>query len=161
MFLNRGRLLLLNNANINLVFGLNKKMSIPVLNRGVIRFFGSHEHAQHGVEGEHGHSGHDDHGHHEITGEVDLSKVYVKVNAEEKPFVSLTGIKSVQEKVTGAIGGGMRARNATTPIGIPLITSSKIYHRDLADVFNEDNPYFHPEPYGYLVSDDVSKIFII
>jgi hypothetical protein len=48
-----------------------------------------------------------------------------------------------------------KAMNEITPISIPLITRSRVYFKDLADVSYEENPYFHPEPYGYLISDDV------
>ncbi len=54
-----------------------------------------------------------------------------------------------------------KANKQITPITVPLITRSRVYFKDLSDVPYEENPYFHPEPYGYLVSDDVNEIFYI
>jgi hypothetical protein len=43
-------------------------------------------------------------------------------------------------------------------LAIPLIHQSRRVHRGgLSGVPQEENPYFHPEPYGYLFHDDVRK----
>lgn len=59
------------------------------------------------------------------------------------------------------IEGTGKAYNSITPIAIPLLTRNRRNYRRLENVPNEENPYFHPEPYGYLVHDDVSIDFNI
>jgi hypothetical protein len=56
--------------------------------------------------------------------------------------------------------GDMKAHNAVTPIAIPFITRHRKRFRTLGNVSYEDNPYFHSEPYGYLIADDVIYINI-
>lgn len=152
MFLNK-RTLLLRTLN------LNKGSSL--LNKNVMKLFSSnHSSNGHDSHDNHGGHGHDDHGHHhEITGEVDLNKVYIPLNAEISKFISMTGAISPFQKEHIVSEGQMKARNAVTPIPIPVITRNKVFYRDLANVPYEENPYFHPEPYGYLVSDDVKIKF--
>jgi ABC-type Zn2+ transport system substrate-binding protein/surface adhesin len=106
------------------------------------------------------HDHHDHHGHHEITGEVDFQKVYLPVNSQMKRYISLTGTLHNNREVHKVIEGDMKARNSVTPIPIPLISRNRVFYKDLANVSYEENTYFHPEPYGYLISDDV-KYFII
>lgn len=85
---------ILGNKNIFKLASFNNNLFL----RTNLKFFGTHSHAhnnhkaenhhsnheanhQEHSHGEHGHGehGHDDHhGHHEITGEVDFQKVYVK-----------------------------------------------------------------------------------
>jgi hypothetical protein len=80
------------------MFNLVRMKGLRKFNLNVVRFnFGSshghdthahnHDsHAHHNSHDSHGHDshGHDDHGHHEITGEVDLDKVYVPLNSQVK-----------------------------------------------------------------------------
>jgi hypothetical protein len=163
MFALKGKQLLKKFNNVRIVLGFNKN---------AIRFFSSsHGHDVHGHNGnghnghghnvhesEHGHDGHDDghgHHHHEITGEVDLNKVYVNIESQNKKYISLTGILNSNKNFIRIYEGEAKARNAITPIAIPLFTRSRHNYRDLANVSLEENTYFHPEPYGYLVSDDV------
>lgn len=70
-------------------------------------------------------------------------------------FVSLTGLPSDNNQINVTIEGDCKAQNAITPIAIPILTASRKRYRRLANVPDEENPYYHPEPYGYLVSDDV------
>lgn len=50
--------------------------------------------------------------------------------------------------------GENKAFNEVTPIAFPILTRNRRNFKRLAGVRNEDNPYFHSEPYGYLISDD-------
>jgi hypothetical protein len=172
MFFNRGKLILKN-------FQIFNQNNLKLVNKVSVRYFGSgqghnthgNDHAQaeqvsHGNKDpshtHDGHDGHDDHGHHhhEISGEVDFNKTYVHVDSQMQKLVSLTGLNSTENAAKPyVIHGYCKARKEITPIGIPLITRSRVYFNDLADVSLEDNNYFHPEPYGYLISDDVN-IFI-
>jgi hypothetical protein len=51
--------------------------------------------------------------------------------------------------------GEMKAHNAVTPIGVLFISRYRKRFKSLGNVSYEDNPYFHPEPYGYVICDDV------
>jgi hypothetical protein len=143
-----------------------------------IRYFAHSGHNNHKVvdstEGQprldHGHlenndhhddHGHDEHHHHEITGEVDLNKVYVPIDSTKSKYISLMGIPHEHKVQFKVFEGELKAQNQITSISIPLITRSRIYFKDLSNVTYEENPYFHPEPYGYLTSDDVIIFFIL
>ena len=131
-----------------------------LLTKTSIKYFSSHpvvhnENHEHENSHEEHHDDHGHHGHHEITGEVDLNKVYVPLNSNLSPFISLTGVPSNMRQVNTIIEGEAKAKGAITPISIPFITKNRVFHNDLANVSYEDNPYFHPEPYGYLITDDV------
>jgi hypothetical protein len=148
MFLNQGKLLI-------------RKKLIPSLNisRLSIRAFSS---SHHGHEHGHGHGeshddhGHDDHhGHHEISGEVDLNKVFVPLDTNLAKMISLIGVPRPEKTVLNVYEGEAKAKSQITPLSIPLITRNRVFHNDLANVSYEENPYFHPEPYGYLIVDDV------
>ncbi len=129
----------------------------------LLRNFGTHavHHDGHNESSGHGDHGHEDHGHghghghHEITGEVDLHKVFVPMNSNRVKLVALTGLPSTSKLDEGIIEGNAKAKAAITPISIPFITRNRVFHQDLANVSYEENPYFHPEPYGYLINDDV------
>lgn len=41
-----------------------------------------------------------------------------------------------------------------TPFPLPLITKNRVWFRELANVPDEENPYVHPEPLGYITNDD-------
>lgn len=103
---------------------------------------------------DHDHDDHDHHGHHEISGEVDLNKVYVNLDPNMAKMISLIGVPHVEKVVNHTIEGQAKARSQITPIAIPFITRNRVWHNDLANVTYEENPYFHPEPYGYLIIDD-------
>ncbi len=98
-------------------------------------------------------------GHHEVTGEVDLKKMHVPVEKNNSRYISLTGTYTQNDNISGTIEGTTKARGAITPIYIPLVTRSRVYFKDFANVSYEENPYFHPEPYGYYITDDVSLIY--
>lgn len=57
--------------------------------------------------------------------------------------------------------GEAKAYNAITPIAFPLLTRNRRNFRKLENVPNEDNNYFHSEPYGYLIGDDVIYTILI
>ncbi len=74
------------------MFNLIRTRGFKKFNLNIVRYnFGSsHGHDSHSHHNDHhahhdGH-GHDDHGHHEITGEVDLDKVYVPLNRDVKYY---------------------------------------------------------------------------
>jgi|LauGreDrversion4_2_1035121.scaffolds.fasta_scaffold262551_1 ABC-type Zn2+ transport system substrate-binding protein/surface adhesin len=153
-------------SNRNVLLKSFKKNLNSKINKGgnfsklILRSFGTHQHDTHDHKGHHDHGHGDDshghgHGHHEITGEVDLSKVFVPMNSKTAKLVSLIGLPSNDKYKELLIEGDNKAANAITPIPIPFITKNRVFHQDLANVTKEENPYFHPEPYGYLVSDDV------
>ena len=48
-----------------------------------------------------------------------------------------------------------------TPIAFPLLTRNRRNFKTLQNVSNEENPYFHSEPYGYLFADDVKLIIFM
>ena len=59
--------------------------------------------------------------------------------------------------------GHYKALFAQRSISIPLLHQGRRQYRQLTNTLYEDNPYFHSEPYGYLMSDDVkyfNKIII-
>jgi len=169
MFLSKSRVLFRNLNNINLNLKVRKLVNLGDIKS--CKYFGSAVSHGHGNghdshhNDSHGHNshGHDDshddhdHGHHEITGEVDLNKVYVPLNSEMSKFISLTGVPTSENQTSFKIEGECKAKAEITPISIPLITRNRVYYNDLANVRLEDNPYFHSEPYGYLISDDVKK----
>jgi hypothetical protein len=161
MFSSQGKVLLKNflqrTHRYNLE-SLRSNMTIKYMRR---HFSASHAHKEHNSHDTHKeHDDHDDHhddhhGHHEISGEVDLNKVYVDLNSKLTPFISLTGVPLPEKVQTHVIEGVAKAKAEITPIPVPFVTSSRIYHNDLQSVRKEDNPYFHSEPYGYLITDDV------
>lgn len=73
----------------------------------------------------------------------------------------MSGIPSDNTKIRLHYEGEWKAHNAITPIAIPFFTQSRKKFKRLANVPDEDNPYFHSEPYGYLFSDDVSSFKLI
>jgi hypothetical protein len=75
-------------------------------------------------------------------------------------FVALIGTNQKHKEIKKTFESNSKAVDEITPISIPLITRSRVYFKDLAGVKYEDNTYFHPEPYGYLISDDVKIILI-
>ena len=53
------------------------------------------------------------------------------------------------------IEGEHKAFGAISPIPVLFATRQRRRFKTLSNISYEENPYFHPEPYGYLVSDDV------
>lgn len=160
MFLTGSRLFLQKNLLNMKTSKLLVKNCIPMRT-----FAASHGHAKnehgghqqpdhHENHSDHDHDDHDHHGHHEISGEVDLNKVYVNLDPNMAKMISLVGVPHVEKVVNQTIEGQAKARSQITPIAIPFITRNRIWHNDLANVTYEENPYFHPEPYGYLIIDD-------
>lgn len=72
-------------------------------------------------------------------------------------FVSLVGLPADDKKVNITIEGSQKAYNSMTPFAIPFVTKNRKTTNMLKNVRDEENPYLHPEPYGYLISDDVNK----
>lgn len=90
--------------------------------------------------------------HHEITGEVDLKRVYCPQPENlGGRFISLSGLKADQVSTSKVQEGAYKALYKKNPLAWDN------YHK-LANVENEKNPYFHTEPYGYDLGDDV-KIY--
>ncbi len=54
--------------------------------------------------------------------------------------------------------GHYKALLAQRSISIPILQQGRRQYRQLTNTLYEENPYFHPEPYGYLFSDDVNNI---
>lgn len=91
----------------------------------------------------------DHHHHHEITGEVDLKRVYCPQpeNLGGK-FISLSGLKADEVSTSKIQEGAYKALHKKNP----LIWDN---YQKLANVEDSNNPYFHTEPYGYDLGDDV------
>jgi hypothetical protein len=164
MFLSQSRLLLRKNfVNLNTPNLLTKfPMRTFAANQGAHHSTHSSETAHgdgHGHQPNHhddhgDHDDHDHHGHHEISGEVDLNKVYVNLDSNMAKMISLVGVPHLEKVVSHSIEGQAKAKSQITPIAIPFITRNRVWHNDLANVTYDENPYFHPEPYGYLMVDD-------
>lgn len=72
-------------------------------------------------------------------------------------YVSLIGLNEGDSSVREVhIHGHHKAILAQPSIAIPLIHQGRRQYRGLTNVLNEENPYYHPEPYGYLFHDDVN-----
>jgi hypothetical protein len=44
---------------------------------------------------------------------------------------------------------------------MPFVSRQRRRFKTLSNISYEENPYFHPEPYGYLFADDVSSYHYI
>ena len=168
MFLNQGKVLFKNFLPRSIRVSHNTSISITsirkyFLSTSVNTHTDSHGHntESHGHEEHHDDHGDHGHGHHEITGEVDLNKVYVPLDSNLSKLISLTGVPLANRKINVVIEGHAKAKAEITPIPIPFFTSNRAYHNDLKNVTKEANPYFHSEPYGYLITDDVSLFIYI
>ena len=160
MFLNQGKVLLKNFLPRSIRVNSNTSVSIISMKKyfssSHSASLNSHTESHGGHEEHHDDHGDHGHGHHEITGEVDLNKVYVPLDSNLLKLISLTGVPLVNRKLNVVIEGHAKAQAEITPIPIPFFTSNRAYHNDLNNVTKENNPYFHSEPYGYLITDDVS-----
>ena len=90
--------------------------------------------------------------HHHISGKVDENKTFMPENLNLN-LVSLTGLPSNNKKdfnTTNVFHNNMARNSKISPFDF-----GNRFNSDLGAVMEEDNPYAHPEPYGYLIPDDV------
>ncbi len=91
------------------------------------------------------------HDHHHISGKVDMDKIFVP---QEKEFcrkmISLRGLATNDHNEDIINECDHKENNKFHPLDI----FSRTNH--LANIDPEQNPYLHEEPYGYLMTDDVS-----
>jgi len=79
-----------------------------------------------------------------------------KFNFQLHRFVSLIGLNNGDHNViVNHEHGHYKAILAQRSLAIPLFHQGRRQYRNLTGTLYEENPYFHPEPYGYLFSDDV------
>jgi hypothetical protein len=91
MFSNKRNLLIVKKfLGISLSNSKSSIRLVNIFNNGITsKRFSAHGTNHHGENHEHGHDSHsehhdDHHGHHDITGEVDMNKVYVPLSADVK-----------------------------------------------------------------------------
>lgn len=91
-------------------------------------------------------------GHHHITGKVDLDKTYVTNNVPQN-MISLCGLQSNNKSdnlISYTVSSTIKRNGQISPFDI-----GNRFNSSLSSVNEEENPYAHSEPYGYLLSDDV------
>jgi len=122
--------------------------------------FGNAHNHNHNNHGEHGgnHDDHHDHHHHEPSGELNLEAVFVQRSQTQHRFISILGLQMSHHEEILQIKGNNKAANAVTPIPVPLLTSKKREFKNLAGTPDEENNYFHSEPYGYAFGNNVLSI---
>lgn len=90
-------------------------------------------------------------GHHHISGKMDLDKVFTPQNKEfTGKLMALHGLSSTSKIEDEIVECDYKANLDEHPLDFVARRTH------LANVKDSDNPYIHEEPYGYLLSDDVS-----
>ncbi len=69
-------------------------------------------------------------------------------------YVSLVGLPEESNHYNSHLEGGIRAFKQLSPFPLPFIHKNRVWYKELANIPEEENPYTHPEPLGYITHDD-------